>query len=150
MPGLSDPTTQRMQEILEILRNPPNHYAIMVEEPDSSDEKVSLVAIHDEHKLCFFIAISYTDVEEASAVCAQAVLYRNTPNDSLLYSAVYDVLTQMIYFYRCDPRERTYEYVAEHCMQSPASRVDIWFRLYVSSNAQVLWQWRRSHGCTAI
>jgi hypothetical protein len=147
---LSDPTTERMQEILEMLRNPPNHYIIEVEEPDSSSEKISLVAIHDERKLCFFLAISYTDVEEASAVCAQAVLYCTTPNDGLLYYAVYDVLTQMVYICLCDPREETYEYVARHCMQCPASRVEAWFRWYISSNAQVLRQWRRSHRYLAV
>jgi hypothetical protein len=110
----------------------------VVEEPGSSDDEVSLFAIHHERKLCLFIAISYSDVEEASAVCAQAVLHRSTPNDGLLYYAVYDVLTQMVYLCLCDPQEETYEDVDEHCLQSSPSRVEDWLRSYVLLNAQAL------------
>jgi hypothetical protein len=134
---LDDDTTQRIQDILEIPDNMSLHYTV-VKEPGSSDEEVSLFAIHDERKLCFFIAISHTHVEEASAICAQAVLHRSTPNDGLLYYAVYDVLTQMVYFCLCDPQEETYEDVDKHCLQSPASRVEDWLRSCVLLNAQAL------------
>jgi hypothetical protein len=113
-------------------------YIIVVEMPESDGKEVSLVAIHNEHKLCFLMVVCPLDVEDAKAVCAQAVLHNSTPNDCTLYYAVYDVCRKTVHFCLCDPREQWFEDVAKHSMQSHAGLIAARLRLYISNNARVL------------
>jgi len=59
----------------------------------------------------FHIAITST-IENAKAVCSQAVMYRSTDNNPLLYFAVYHRHTPMLYFCQLDPEQQTCEDVA--------------------------------------
>jgi hypothetical protein len=115
-------------------------YIVVVDQSESDDGTMSLMAIHNERQLCFHVAVSHVDVEDAKAVCAQTVLFNSTPDNCPLYYAVYNISTQMVHFCLCDPQEETYEDVARCSMRSHASQMAAWLRAYVSSNVQVVQQ----------
>jgi hypothetical protein len=79
-----------------------------------------------------------TEVEDAKAVCSQAVLYRTKEDDPSLYSAVYDSRIRMVCFCLCDPFEQTFEYVSHYSMQSEAGLIAERLKTHIESNATVL------------
>jgi hypothetical protein len=135
---LRDRLGQITQHIQGVLDNMQGHYIVVVETSESDGEAASLLAIHNERKLCFLMLFSHMDIEDAKAVCAQAVLYNSTPDDCLLYYAVYDFPTRMAHFCLCDPRGETFEDVAKHSMRSHAGQVATLLRIHISSNVRVL------------
>lgn len=98
------------------------------------------MVIKNESTYCFHMAITgtTTDVENAKAVCSQAVLYRSTRDDPDLYYAVYDSLTHMVSFCRCSPSKEAIEDVSCYSMHREASKVAQWLKTYIISNAEVL------------
>jgi hypothetical protein len=132
---LNNRITQHLGEILDSTQD---RYAIAAGDSQRNDEDVTLMTIHSEHNTCFLLAVAHIDVEDAMAVCAQAVLYNSTCNDSPLYYAVYEVPMQVVHFCLCDPHEETYELVSKHSMRSHASQIATYLSTYVFSNARVL------------
>lgn len=89
---------------------------------------------------CFHIATTWTntDLENAKAVCSQAVLHRSGEGDASLYFAVCDSRTQIVHFCLCDPSLQTIEDVSSYSMQSEAGRVVEWLKIYIDSNTKIL------------
>jgi hypothetical protein len=111
-----------------------------MEESELAAPEVVVMLIRDGRTICFHIAITYTntDLESAKAVCSQAVLYSSTENDACLFFAVYDCTTQMGCFCLLDPKEQTYEDVAQFEMPRQATHVGARLQAYVASNAEAL------------
>lgn len=98
------------------------------------------MVIGNENNSCFHMAVTdtNTDIENAKAVCSQAVLYRSTGDDPDLYHAVYDSLMQMVSFCRCSPSREDLEDVSCYSIQREAGKVAQWLKTYIVSNAKVL------------
>jgi malonyl CoA-acyl carrier protein transacylase len=98
------------------------------------------MVIINESNSCFHMAITgtNTDIENAKAVCSQAVLYRSTEDDPDLYYSVYDSRTQKVFFCLCDPAKQEFEDVSCYSMQGEADKVTEWLKTYIVSNAEVL------------
>jgi hypothetical protein len=98
------------------------------------------MSICDRRSLCFHIATTYinTDIENAKLVCAHAALYRSTDNDPPLHFAVYDRDTRMLYFCLLDPKQRTFEDLAQFEMPRQATQVAERLQACVASNAEAL------------
>jgi len=77
-------------------------------------------------------------MENAKAVCSQAVLYSSTENDACLFFAVYDRFTQMGCFCLLDPEEQIYEEVAQFQMPCHETHVAERLQACVASNAAAL------------
>ncbi|KAH5621697.1 hypothetical protein HBI51_249160 [Parastagonospora nodorum] len=135
MSGLNNRIAQYVQETLHSMQD---QYAVAVEVPEQDAEEDSLIAIHNEHNLCFLIAVTHGDIDDAAAICAQAVLQNSTHNDCTLYYAVFEAPTQIVHFCLCDPHEETYELVFRQSMHSRARQVATFLETYVASNAQAL------------
>ena len=90
---------------------------------------------------CFHIATTWanTDLENAEAVCSQAILYRSSEGDASLYFAVCDSRTQIVYFRLCDTSVETIEDVSSYFMQSKAGRIVEWLEIHIDSNAMILY-----------
>jgi hypothetical protein len=91
------------------------------------------LSIGDRQTVCFHVAIicNNTDIENVKAVCSQAVLHRSTDNDPLLFFAVYDGRTQMVYFCLLDPKLGTFEDVAQFQMLRQET--------HVAARLQTMW-----------
>jgi hypothetical protein len=128
------------QCVLELSHEAKKRYTAHIEEPEQGDSEVILILIENESTYCFHLAITgtNTDVENAKAVCSQAVLYKSTGNDPDLYHAVYDSLTQMVSFCRCSPSKEDIEDVSYYSMHREASKIAQWLKTYIVSNAEVL------------
>jgi hypothetical protein len=101
-------------------------------EHNTSD--LTMMAIHNERNVCFLVAITHTEVEDARVICAQAVLYNSTNNDDCnLYYAVCEVPAQIVHSCLCDPREEVYKSVSQYSMQSHADQAATCLRTYVFS-----------------
>lgn len=105
------------------------------------------MVVVNERNSCFHTAIAgttgskhNTDIENAKAVCAQAVLYRSAEDDTNLYYSVYDSGTQEVFFCLCDPAKQEFEDVSCHSMQEEADKVSEWLKTYIVLNAEVLRQ----------
>jgi malonyl CoA-acyl carrier protein transacylase len=98
------------------------------------------MVIINESNSCFHMAITgtNTDIENAKAVCSQAVLYRSTEDDPDLYCSVYDNRTQKVFFCLCDPAKQEFEDASCYSMQGEADKVIEWLKTYIVSNAEVL------------
>lgn len=98
------------------------------------------MVVKNERKSCFHMAITYanTDLENAKAVCSQAILYSSTEDDPKLYYAIHDSHAQMVYFCLCDPSQQVFGDVSHYSMQGEADKVAEWLKTYIISNAEVL------------
>jgi hypothetical protein len=98
------------------------------------------MVVENESDTCFHMAITgiNADIDNAKAVCSQAVLYRSSEDDPDLYSSVYDSLTQMVFFCLCSPSKQEVEDMACYSMHREASKVAKWLKTYIVSNAEVL------------
>ncbi|KAJ5063702.1 hypothetical protein J3E74DRAFT_287990 [Bipolaris maydis] len=137
------PRTRRdlsFQCVLELSHETDQNYTAYIEEPEQEDSEVIIIVIKNESMYCFQVAIAgtNTDVENAKAVCSQAILYRSTRDDPDLYHAVYDSLTHMVSFCRCSPSKEDIEGVSCYSMHREASKVTQWLKTYIVSNAEVL------------
>ncbi|KAI1676344.1 DUF3435 domain containing protein [Pyrenophora tritici-repentis] len=131
---------KRPRCILELSHETNQNYTAYIEELEQGDSEVIVIAIKNESTYCFQMAITgtNTDVENAKAVCSQAVLYRSTRDDPDLYHAVYDGLTHMVSFCRCSPSKEDIEDVSCYSMHREASKIAQWLKTYIISNAEVL------------
>lgn len=91
-----------------------------------------------------------TDLENAKAVCSQAILYRTKEDDVSLYFAVYDSRTHMVYFCLCDPSQQTFEDVSHYTMQSEVAQIAKWLKTYIQSNSEVLCLRKESVGASPL
>jgi hypothetical protein len=127
------------QFVLELVNTHQQTYSIYMEESEADLPEVVIMSICDGRTLCFHIAITCTNtnIENAKVVCSQAVLHRSTGNDPLLYFAVFDRHTQVLYLCLLDPQQQTFEDVAQFQMpwqETQATRL----QAYVACNAEVL------------
>jgi hypothetical protein len=121
------------------LRETEQRYTIYIEEL-KEDDPIIVMVIMNESNSCFHTAITgtNTDMENAKAVCAQAVLYRSTEYDPDLYYSVYDSRTQKVFFCLCDPAKQEFVDVSCYSMQGEADKVSEWLKTYIVSNAEAL------------
>lgn len=107
---------------------------------DGDNPDVLILLIENGHHTCFHIAVPWgnNDIENAKAVCSQAVLYRTTQDDADVYFAVFDVRLQVVYFCLCSPSQQEFEDVARHSMQREAGRAIEKLNTYIVSNTNVL------------
>ncbi|KAH8710283.1 hypothetical protein GQ44DRAFT_434805 [Phaeosphaeriaceae sp. PMI808] len=116
------------------------HYTTCIEESDQNDPEVLVIVVKNDHKICFHIAVtcSNTDIENAKAVCSQAVLYRTMENDPEVYFSVYDSRNQVVFFCLCDPSKQEFEDVSYYSVQVEAGKIAEWLKTYIVSNMEVL------------
>lgn len=128
------------QCVLELSHETGRHYNMYMETPEQDDPEVTVIVVENESKSCFHVAITCTntDIENAKAICSQAVLHRSTGDDPDLYHAVYDSLTQLVFFCLCSPSKEDHEDVSYYSMHSEASKIARWLKTYIVSNAEVL------------
>jgi hypothetical protein len=126
--------------VLGLINTNQQTYSIYLEESEPAVPEVVVMSIRNGRTIGFHIAFTCTntDIENAKAVCSQAVLYRSTGNDALLYFAVYHCPTQMVYFCRLDPKEQTFDNVELFPMPCQEAHVAARLRAYVASNVEVL------------
>jgi hypothetical protein len=136
----NDQIRELSRYVLGLVNAKQQAYSIYMEESELAVPEVVVMSIRDERTICFHIAITYTnaDMENAKAVCSQAVLYNSTENDAYLYFAVYDCFTQMGCFCLLDPKEQTYEDVAQFQRSRQEMQVAERLQAYVASNAEAL------------
>tara|TARA_R110002003_G_scaffold3361_1_gene25206 strand:- start:7 stop:393 length:387 start_codon:yes stop_codon:yes gene_type:complete len=113
--------------VLELSRENEQRYTTYTEEPEQGNLEVIVMIIENESNSCFHIAITgtNTDIENAKAVCCQAILYRTTEDDPDLYYSVYDSRTQMVSFCLCSPSKQGFEDVSCYSMQREACEVAV-------------------------
>ncbi|KAF2691561.1 hypothetical protein K458DRAFT_425499 [Lentithecium fluviatile CBS 122367] len=141
MPRLNDDEIgQMVRYVLELVNTDGQTYTIQVEELEQDVPEVVIMSICDTRAFCFHVAITWSipDIENAKAVCSQAVLYRSTDNDPLLYFAVYDRHTQTLYFCLLDPAQQTYEDMIHYSTQHQDGEAATRLQTYVASNAEAL------------
>jgi spore germination protein YaaH len=113
-------------------------YTICEENTAQDGLETAVVAISNQRSICFHTAWTNGDVEDAKGICAQAVLYRSTPQCPHLYYAVYNSCTRMFYFCLLDPKEQEYTDIATYSLEHQETRMLAALETYVTSNAQVL------------
>jgi malonyl CoA-acyl carrier protein transacylase len=128
------------QCILELSHETGQRYITLIEEPEQDDPEVIVMVVENESNTCFHMAITgiNTDIDNAKAVCSQAVLYRSSEDDPDLYYSVYDSPTQMVFFCLCSPSKQEFGDMACYSMHREASKVAQWLKTYIVSNAEVL------------
>ena len=125
--------------MLELLNSDDHTYTIRVEEPEDALQ-TTVILISDGRHICFHLAVSQNnaDIDDAKAVCAQAVLYRSTPYNASLYFAVYNTSTQLVHFCSLDPAAQTYKDTKKYSMRSETSEAEARLQAFVASNSRVL------------
>jgi malonyl CoA-acyl carrier protein transacylase len=128
------------QCILELSQETGQRYTTLIEEPEQDDPEVIVMVVENESNTCFHMAITgiNADIDNAKAVCSQAVLYRSSEDDPDLYYSVYDSLTQMVFFCLCNPSKQEFEDMTCYSMHREANKVAQWLKTYIVSNAEVL------------
>jgi hypothetical protein len=131
---------QMYQYVLRLANTDRQTYNICIEKSEQEAPEVVIMSICDERALYFHIAITCanTDIENAKTICSQAAIYYSTDDDPLLYFAVYDRYTQVLYFGLLDPEQKTYEDVVEFQMPWEENHVAARLQAYLASNAEVL------------
>jgi hypothetical protein len=136
-----------VQCVSEFLNKDKHLYSVCVQESEQGESghdepEVDIVLVKDERNNCFHIALARknTNIENAKAICFQAVLYYTNEEDPSLYFAVYDTCTQMVHFCLCDPFQQTFEDTSCYSIQTAAEVIAKWLRVYTDSNAAVLCQ----------
>jgi hypothetical protein len=126
--------------VLELSRETKERYTTHTEEPEQDDLEVIVMVVGNESKSCFHMAITGTnaDIENAKAVCSQAILYRSKEDDPDLYYCVYASLTQTVFFCLCSPSKQEFEDVSCYAMQREIDKVAECLKTYIVSNAEVL------------
>jgi hypothetical protein len=113
-------------------------YIICEEVTEQGDLGTAVVTISDVRKICFHTAWTNGNIQDAKVICAQAVLYRSTPQHPHLYYAVYDSRTHTGHFCLFDPKEQEYTDVAIYSLENERERMLAALETYVTSNTQVL------------
>lgn len=115
-------------------------YTVCIEDSEQHDPEVVVILIQKERNICFHLAATWTntDIENAKAVCSQAILYRTKEDDASLFFAVCDSRTQTVYFCLCDPSQQTFEDVSHYSMPSKAEEIVKLLETYIQSNLEVL------------
>jgi hypothetical protein len=128
------------QCVLELSREAEQRYAFYTEEQEQDELEVMVMVVKNESNSCFHVGITggNTDLENAKAVCAQAILYRSSEDNPDLYYSVYDSLTQMVSFCLCSPSKLEFQDVACYSMRREADKVAQRLKTYIVSNAEVL------------
>jgi hypothetical protein len=128
---------QFIQELVTTVRQT---YSVCIEESEQDAPEIVVMSISDGRTICFHIAITCTnaDIENAKEVCSQAILYRSTENDPHLFFAVYDCLTQKLYFCLLDPLQQAYENITHYTTQDQAGEAVTRLQTYIASNAEAL------------
>lgn len=95
--------------------NTKQDYAIYVEGPEEVSPELTVAHIKYKDYACFHMAFRGTnrDIENAIQVYAQALLYRTTEKDPVLYYAVIDSGTHIVYLCTCDPLKGEYNVVRQ-------------------------------------
>jgi hypothetical protein len=134
-----------VQCVSELLGKDGQPYSVRVEESErdeleQDEPEVVIMLVQNERNTCFHIAVARTNtnIDDAKAVCSQAVLYRTKEDDPSLYFAVYDSCTQTVYFCLCDPFKQTFEDISQYSMQNEAGVIAERLKAYTDSNARVL------------
>jgi malonyl CoA-acyl carrier protein transacylase len=128
------------QCVLELSRGTEQSYTTHTEETEHDEPEVVVMVIENESNSCFHMAITgtTTDVENAKAVCCQAILYRSSEDDPDLYYCVYDRVTRMVFFCLCSPSKQELEDMSCYSIQREADKVAECLKTYIVSNAEVL------------
>jgi hypothetical protein len=129
-----------VQCVSELSDEDKQHFTVRIEESEQDEPEVVIMLVQNERRACFHMAVTRTntEIEDAKAVCSQAVLYRTKEDDPSLYFAVYDSRTQMAHFCLCDPFEQTFEDISHYSMQSEAELIAERLKTHIKSNATVL------------
>jgi hypothetical protein len=129
-----------LQCVSELSDEDKQHFTVCIEESEQDEPEVVVMLVQNERSVCFHMAVTRTntEIEDAKAVCSQAVLYRTKEDDPSLYFAVYDSRTQMVYFCLCDPFEQTFEDVSHYSVQIEADLIAERLKTHIESNATVL------------
>jgi hypothetical protein len=109
---------------------------------DADNPDVLIILITHGRQTCFYIAVprGNNDIEDAKAVCCQAVLYRTTQGDADVYFAVLDIDLQAVHFCLCSPLQQEFEDVSRHAIEQEAEGVVERMKAYIVLNADVLSQ----------
>lgn len=126
--------------ILDLTSGDGQAYTIHWDGADGEDPDDVIVLIKYGHRTCFHIAATCgnNDIEDAKAVCCQAVLYRTTQGDADVYFAVLDIGSQVVHFCLCSPSQQEFEDVSQHAVEQEAERIVERMKTYIVSNADVL------------
>jgi malonyl CoA-acyl carrier protein transacylase len=125
---------------LELSQGTGQCYTTYTEESEQDDPEVIIMVVENESNSCFHIAITgtNTDIENAKAVCSQAILDRSSEDDSDLFYSVYDSLTRTVFYCLCSPSMQEFEDVSCNSMQGEADQVAEWLKAYIVVNAESL------------
>ncbi|KAF3017898.1 hypothetical protein E8E12_000172, partial [Didymella heteroderae] len=68
-----------------------------LDDSEGGNPDVLIILIEHGRNNCFHIVVPWSndDIENAKAVCSQAILYRTKQDDADLYFAVFDIRVQM-------------------------------------------------------
>jgi hypothetical protein len=115
-------------------------YTVDIMDSEVDDPDVVIMLIKNGCNSCFHIAVpwSNSDIENAKAVCSQAILYRTKEDDPDLYFAIYDIRAQMVSFCLRSPSQEAFEDVSQYFIQRKGERVAERLKVYIVSNAEVL------------
>jgi hypothetical protein len=115
-------------------------YTVDIDDSEVDDPDVVIMLIKNGCNSCFHIAVPWnnSDIENAKAVCSQAILYRTKEDDPDLYFAIYDIRAQMVSFCLCSPSQEAFEDVSQYFIQREGERVAERLKVYIVSNAEVL------------
>lgn len=121
-----------MQCVLELAHQDEQCYTVCIEDKHQNNPKVVITVILKGHTSCYHIAetCANTDLENAKAVCSQAILYRTSKGDASLHFAVCDNHTRTVYFCLCDPSRLTFEDVSHYSLPGEAEQIAEWLRAY--------------------
>ncbi|KAH7061832.1 hypothetical protein BKA63DRAFT_497678 [Paraphoma chrysanthemicola] len=126
--------------VLKLSRGTEECYTTHIKESEQDDPEVIVIVVENESKSCFHLAITgtNTDIENAKAVCSQAILERSSKDDPDLYYAVYDSHTQIVFYCLCSPSTQEFDDVSYHSMQGEADQVAEWLKAFIVVNAEAL------------
>lgn len=126
--------------VLELTSGDREAYTMHLDESEGNNPDVLVILIKHGHNICFHIVVPWgnDDIENAKALCSQAVLHRTEENDADLYFAVFDIRVQAVYFCLCSPSQLEFEDVSQHIMQREVERMVERLKTYIVSNSDVL------------
>lgn len=115
-------------------------YAVCIEDDGQDDPELVIAVICKGRTSFFHIAAAWTNtnLENATAVCSEAILYRSKEEDANLFFAECDSRTDTVYFCLCDPSRLTFEDVSHYSVHSEAEQIAERLKTYVCLNAEVL------------
>jgi hypothetical protein len=113
------------QCILKLSHKTGQRYTTLIKEPEQDNPEVIIMVVKNESNSYFHMAITgiNASINNAKAVCSQAVLYRSLEDNPDLYYSIYDSLTQIVFFCLCSPSKQEFGDMAYYLMHREVSKV---------------------------